>query len=417
LEAVGNKKLIAFILLGLGTASSAFALTWRELRSKALEKAPVLETSKADIKTSDAAISSAQAQFLPNITSNLSAYRSLDSNEDVSFNKFDAGITLEQSLFSFGKSTAQLEAARSGKSASLAKLKLSSVTLRSKLAKAWAKALYLQELAKISEKNVTRREANVQIVKLRYQGGRENKGSVLKTETATLQSKTDTQEAKANYELAKGDLSVLIGEDIASNETFTGEIVPEIKLDSGNTKNDHPEITALEAKQKQAEASLTESRRHYLPDLSLSASAKKSASPDLPLKDPQYSAGVTLKVPLFNPSTSAEIEAASAKKHAAIVALQEAKASHTQKLKTAASNLDFARQRLTVAIKSFEASKLQAEVSRQRYTLGLMSFQDWDSYEAELMRSESAVLTAKLDVANAYADYNEALGMSLEEGP
>ncbi len=417
METIITKNFISTILLAAVASSPAMALTWAELKSTALDHAPALEIAKSELSAADATIKSANAQFLPNISSSLSASQNIDTSTHKSANNYDASILVEQSLFSFGRSAAQLDAAKSGKSASLANLKLSSVTLRTKLARAWAKALYLQELGRISEKNIARREANAQIVKLRYQGGRENKGSVLKTETATLETKTDTFEAKDNFELSKGDLSVLIGKDIDPSETLAGEIVPDLQITVAKPSREHPEVTALHAKEKQAEAALKESRRKYLPDLALSASARRSATPNLPLNDPEYTAGLTLRIPMFTPSTSADIASAAAKRKSASVALKEAQSSHSQKMKSAESSLKFAQQRLEIANKSFDASKLQAEVSRQRYTLGLVSFQDWDSYESDLMKSEADVLRCKLEVANAHADYIEALGINLEEGP
>jgi outer membrane protein TolC len=97
--------------------------------------------------------------------------------------------------------------------------------------------------------------------------------------------------------------------------------------------------------------------------------------------------------------------------------LAEASATQKQKALSTASAFSFARQKLEVARKIFEATKLQAEVSRQRYTLGMMSFQDWDSYESDLMRSEGEVLRAKYNLSDAHADYLEAIGIALEEGP
>ena len=122
-------------------------------------------------------------------------------------------------------------------------------------------------------------------------------------------------------------------------------------------------------------------------------------------------------MPLFDGQTSADVRGAAAKLSAATVSLAESRATAAQKFKATKSNVDFALQRLEVAKKGFEASKLQAEVSRQRYTLGLLSFQDWDAYESELIKSELDVLSGERDVADAVADFYEAAGLTLEEDP
>lgn len=397
--------------------SQAYALTWSDVKAKATAHAPSLKSARAEVDASDAAITSANADLLPSISSSIGSSKNIDTGTGDSKNSIEASIALEQSLFSFGRTRAQIDAAHSEKSASIANLRLASATLRAKIAKAWSKTLYLQELVKIGEKNVTRRAANVQIVKLRYQGGRENKGSVLRTEASKLQTQTDAAEAQANLTLSKGELSVLIGQSIDENDLLSGDLIPELIDRSKSKPNEHPQVAAMVAKQRQAEASLREAKRRYLPELSLAAAAKKSASPNLPLGPPQYSAGLTVRVPIFNWATSGDVASASAKSKVAVIAAEEAKASYEQKIKQTESSLEIAQKRLEVSQKIFEASKLQAEVSRQRYTLGLMSFQDWDSYETELMRSEADILRSKLEVANCYADHLEALGISLEEGP
>jgi hypothetical protein len=46
-----------------------------------------------------------------------------------------------------------------------------------------------------------------------------------------------------------------------------------------------------------------------------------------------------------------------------------------------------------------------------------MSFQDWDSFENDFIRTELDVLQSEKDVADSLATYQEAIGMTLEEGP
>lgn len=406
-----------WVLVTFCTSTSAIAMTWADLKSAALSSAPTLQSAKTQIDAADANVDVAKSSFLPKISSSLSATRTIDSELEKTSNTYIAGINLEQSLFAFGKNKAQHNAAKANKDALVAELKSSSVLLRSNLAKAWANALYLQELVKITERNIVRREANYQIVKLRYSGGRENQGSVLKTETATLTSKTDSMEALANLSLSRGSLSILIGSDLSSDESLSGQLDSQTASLAPKNQRKNPSITAVESKLIAADESLKAARYQYFPELSFSASAKKAASPDLPLKDPIYAAGLTLTVPLFNPSTSASIKNAAAQKSAAVISLADARATLAHKVKATASAFDFAKQRLQVSLKNFDASKLQAEVSRQRYTLGLLSFQDWDSFESELIRSELEVLRCKKEVANALADFNEMMGVTLEEEP
>lgn len=418
MEASVTKTKIALLISVIAlTGSSAAALTWDEVKSAALTSAPTLQSAKAQTESADAQVEQAKGAFLPKLKSSLSSTRTIDHDEGKTFSRHSVALELEQSIYTFGKDSAELEAAKANLSASEASQNGASVALRIKLAKAWSKSLYLQELIKITERNVSRREANYQIVQLRYAGGRENLGSVLKTESAKLRSKTDSLEAKANFELSKGDLAILIGKDIGPGEQLSGDLNANSPKITGLSGKKHPDLIASESKLHAAEESLKAARAKYLPDLTLSASARKSATPDFPLHEPIYAAGVTFSVPLFNPSTSAAVRTAASAQKSAAITLASLQATQLQKIKSTKSAFDFAKERLQVAAKSFEASKLQAEVSRQRYTLGLMSFQDWDSFESELIKSELDLLQAQRETAETLADYYEALGVTLEEEP
>ncbi len=415
MEKTLTTKITILLLLSL-TSHEVMALDWNELKSAALLSAPSLKSAKADLESSKSGVDSAKASFYPKVNSSLTASRAVDTDINKSSNSYAAALSLEQSLYASGRDQAQLSAAKASQNATAATLKANSVALRASLRKAWNNALYLNELAKITLRNINRRKSNYQIVSLRYSGGRENKGSVLRTEATTLQAKLTSEQAAARAILAKGDLSVIAGREISEGETLTGDLKGTEPVIS-KTSNQNPTITASELKLTAAEESLKSAKARYLPEVSLSAAARKSASPDLPLHDPVYSAGVTLTVPLFNPATSADVRSAAARTTSASVALAQAKATQDQKIKTAMSQYQFAVKNLEISKKSYEASKLQAEVSRQRYTLGLMSFQDWDSFENDFIRSELDVLQSEKDVADSLATYQEAIGMTLEEGP
>ncbi len=67
------------------------------------------------------------------------------------------------------------------------------------------------------------------------------------------------------------------------------------------------------------------------------------------------------------------------------------------------------------AKKNLEASKLQAEVYRQRYTLGMISFQDWDVAESDFIRADREMLSARRSLADAVTQVELAQGLTLEE--
>jgi outer membrane protein TolC len=405
-------RLIALVASLLLTTPS-FALTWADVQAKALSTAPDLQSQRANIHSSDAAIDTAMASFYPTLSSTISATRNVETQVPRSANSYAAGLTLEQNLFSSGRDLAWLNAAKSAKDAALKETKAASVALRAKLAKAWTAAVYLQQLTSITAKNITRRESNARIVTLRYSNGRENKGSVLKTEAQTLEAKVSSLETVAKATLSKGTLSVLIGQLIPETEALVGPLA-EGRIAPPNQKI-VPVIAAKESQLQAAEDSLILAKTQYLPSLSLSASAHKSATPNLPLNAPAYSAQLALNIPIFNAATSAGVRSAAAKTEVATIELAAVRSSQEQSIKLKFADVEFSKKRLDVARKNFAADELQAEIYRQRYTLGLASFQDWNTYESALIASEMDVLSSEKSVADALTEYHEEIGVTLEE--
>jgi outer membrane protein TolC len=410
------KILAALVLLAHGYSSPCLALSWEEVKSMA-RNSPRLKSAEADVSGAQSSLDAAKAVYYPKIYSTLESSRSVDTELRKSSNAHSAAISLQQNLFSFGKDSASvqsadfyLEAARKSKAAA-------SVTFRSELAKAWASALYQDKLREISAKVVERRKANIQIVRLRYNSGRESKGSLLSTEYAGREASIDAREAQERSKLARVRLSALAGSEIPADAPLVGTLTETSSLSAETSAAKLPQVQAAAAKIEAAKAHQSELHKKHLPDLSLSASAKKSANPDLPLNAPVYTAALTLSVPLFDARLSADERSAAAKLAGAEAELAAITTTAGHELESARLGLELATERLESARLGFEAAKLQAEVSRQRYTLGLMSFQDWDSYESAFIKAENKMLEQERVFAEARATYLESAGVSLEEGP
>ena len=402
-------------------STPALGLSWLDIKSMAQKTAPDIKQAETERKFADIQLEAAKSLFLPKIYSQFSASRTVRTESKIASNEYSGSLSVEQSLFSSGRDIAKFSSAKFAQNASNLEVKLNSAALRAKLARAWSDCLYLDNLEKITRRTIARREGNHQIVKLRYKAGRESKGSVLKTEAATLESQVSSFEASAQARIARGDLAVLMGQEVSMSEPLSGQLYDKKILDaelSAPRKQDiNLEVQATTAKLKAAEQALISAKRQYLPEVTLSGTARKSATPDLPLADPVYSASVAVRIPIYDASNSDEVRSAAVKASQAEIEASKARASVDQKIIVVKSSLEFTQKHLEATQKGLEASKLQAEVSRQRYTLGLLSFQDWDSYENERINYEMDVLKAERAVAYALADFYEAHGVTLEEGP
>lgn len=402
-------------------STPALGLSWLDIKSMAQKTAPDIKQAETEREFADIQLEAAKSLFLPKIYSQFSASRAVRTEPKTASNEYSGSLSVEQSLFSSGRDIAKFSSAKFAQNASNLEVKLNSAALRAQLARAWNDCLYLNNLEKITRRTIARREGNHQIVKLRYKAGRESKGSVLKTEAATLESQVSSLEASAQARLARGELAVLMGQEVSMSEPLSGQLydkkILDAELSTPRKQDMNLEVQATTAKLKAAEHALISAKRQYLPEVTLSGTARKSATPDLPLADPVYSASVAVRIPIYDASHSDEVRSAAVKASQAEIEASKARARVDQKIIVVKSSLEFTQKHLEATQKGLEASKLQAEVSRQRYTLGLLSFQDWDSYENERINYEMDVLKAQRAVAYALADFYEAHGVTLEEGP
>jgi len=83
---------------------------------------------------------------------------------------------------------------------------VTSSNVRLRLRTAYADLLAAQELVKVTEEIKARRDQSLALVKLRYESGEENKGSVLTSEAEAAQAVYGVSQARRNVYLAQRQL-------------------------------------------------------------------------------------------------------------------------------------------------------------------------------------------------------------------
>jgi outer membrane protein TolC len=80
------------------------------------------------------------------------------------------------------------------------------------------------------------------------------------------------------------------------------------------------------------------------------------------------------------------------------------------RLKQAYHNYQQAVERLRVDEEFLEATTLRAEIARSKYNNGLLSFEDWDIIENDLINRQKALLLSLRDRVTAEAGWEQAKG-------
>jgi outer membrane protein TolC len=80
------------------------------------------------------------------------------------------------------------------------------------------------------------------------------------------------------------------------------------------------------------------------------------------------------------------------------------------RLKQAWAGYVESEEKLKVDQAFLEAAVLRAEIARSRYNNGLMSFEDWDRIENDLIQRQKTVLQSQRDRVTAEAAWEQAQG-------
>jgi len=121
-----------------------------------------------------------------------------------------------------------------------------------------------------------------------------------------------------------------------------------------------------------------------------------------------------VRLPLFSGgSTAFAVRAAEADERRRAAALDRAYREAARAVADAAVALADAAERIAVQEAFLQAGLVRAEIGRAQYTNGMLSFEDWDTIENELIQYQKALLVRQQAAVAAAADWEQAQGKGI----
>lgn len=346
---------------------------------------------------------------------------------------------LYQNLFAGLADLARLESAQSNTRMARLNLQLVRARLTFELRGAYERLLIANANLQTSRNIQVRRQENLHLVQIRFESGRENQGSVLLAKAYLKQADYDVLVAKNAQSQAIAQLAQAVGTDDLTSLNALTKLQPNIgPLDAQSTsrgqnlerpldtqlQNDPPFQTlarqTLEYMQaiEQESAALAARRSTvspFLPTLGLSGllatQGSAQASGGSVTSTQRWSLGLTLGWSLFNGGRDYyALRAAGANLQAAANNLEHAKRLALTRLVQSYTSKVEAQNRHEVDQSFQSAATLRAEIARNKYDNGLLSFEDWDVIENDLIQRQKANLSSLLDWRLAVAAWERNLG-------
>ncbi len=323
------------------------------------------------------------------------------------------GPVVQENLFSGLKNYNELKKGKADLQAAEANLAAVKAQVSYDLKTAFYNLLYTQEQTKLVENIMKRRQQNLKLIDLRFQVGRENKGSFLRSGALSRQAEFDVSQNRLNLQVAMAELAKVLGRSEHSFIVVKGKLItkkPEKDPDFKTLSLNSPSYLEAKYLSNSAHSSTKIARSAALPALDATASFARIRN-NWQTDINRWSTGVNLTVPFLNGGkTYYDMKSAKAEYLRTREVLASTDNQVTFNLKKAYTDFRNAVENIEVQKQILEASETRAEIARSQYSDGLISYQDWDLIENDLINSQKNLLSSLNNAIVAEATWEQVQG-------
>jgi len=404
--------LTCLLLLAVLPAAAAETLTLEEARKALLAANPQAQAAAGDLETARLRVTAARAGLYPSLSASASYTRSGTQGYEPG-DSYSYGFNGSQPLFS-PSVPASVRSASAAHRAARAAYDRTASRLVYELKAAFADLLNAGESVKLSEETLKRRGENLELIRLKYEAGRENKAALLETEAALKTAQWQHERYRKNQRQLARRLNRLLGRPPQTPAPelrlpATPEPPEDFSVFEGRLR-EHYALRAARAAADSSRAALDTAGSAVLPEASANGSYRWSGT-DWPEKRSGWSLGASLSLPLFaGGRLSANLNAARSSLSSSEAGLKNA--SDEVYLNAEDSFLAWreARAYLDVAKSSLDAAQARAWLVRKQYLAGQASYFEWRNVEEQFIAEQNQYLSAGRGLAVSHAAFAQAIG-------
>ncbi len=396
-------------------------LSWDMLVRQTLAQNPDLQEARHLVSSSARSRDIAFGDYLPSVEGGLQKNVSRNTGTGPTGDTLGLDVSARQSLFDgFGTTGEWLRARKNLESVQLAYIE-TSANVRYQLRTSYVNVIRLERLLETNRLITERRKQNAELVRLRYEAGRENLGSALRAEAIFEQAAFDVRQAERLLEsealrLARESggefvLPIRVRDDL---EGMFGEIFLE-EADYAGLAEKTPTVLRFLKNAEAAKAAILKAQSSVWPQVDGSYDYGYSGARSSAMRD-QSSLGISVSVPFFEGGKNvAAIRKAKADYEAAENAAKSARDEAIASLAAAWVPFKDAIESVAVKKKYLEAAQKRAEIIRAEYTTGLVNFTDFDAAEQENANAEKDYVESLANVFIQQARWEMTQGATLED--
>ena len=430
---------VGWITLGglVRADNSPDALTWEKCVRLATLNNPDLVASHESLRSYEAKYGGSYSAYFPQITASAggsynhtsstqaSGGETLNSSGDTTFSgasfggganllhQYTASVTVSQTIYVGGLTPGNVTQAGANYRAQVAAFVLEKSLISDDLKSAFAQLLYAQELVTLNEQIVKRRRSDADMIHLKHDGGRENKGADLLSESDYQQAVLNFHNAQRNVVVSQHQLAQVMGVKLKNPIVAVGQLItqtppasPDLDKLAVETPTHFQQVSTAEA----SRAGITIAQAGFLPTVSASVSLDREDQRFFP-KSSGWDADLSVSLPIFDGGkTYFNVSAAEAALRQSLANLQSSDDNSVYTLAQNYSTLLTDIETVGVNQSTVAAQKVRSEIGGGQYSNGLISFTDFNLIENDLVTSENQELQSRRDAVIAEANWEYAQG-------
>ncbi|AGH96352.1 TolC family protein [Pseudobdellovibrio exovorus] len=394
----------------------ARTLNWSDAIQMAKQNSLEYQSALKNYESVKEAQTAGMSGFLPRVSASMGASHGQVIGSP-STHGYSAQLSVSQNLFagfadinSYYLSNTKTQQAKASLDSTLSRLS-------SELKQAYAEVYYMQDFKRLTSDILRRRKENYENVKLQYNMGRENKGSLLLSESYVEMASYDVMSAENSSDLALDNLKRILGLP-TSEEITVDSNVPrgneDIKsVDFEQIANRHPDVLTAQYDETMSLHSLKITRADFLPKLDLSGSYGYSDNRFFPEKD-SWSVGLTLSIPLFDGlRTYSSYRSSSSTYESNRLSARNVFLKVSSEIKKSYYDYMQALQKEKIDRNFDKAAIMRAEVARNKYKNGFINFEEWDIVETDLINRQKENLSSERNRIIKQAQWEQAQGIGV----
>jgi len=413
---IKNILIVSVLLLLPATAPASDAMSWSACVEETSANNPEVQSARSTLDSSISRAKGAYSGYLPKVSGDVNYNKgnlSTSSQGTMATQTYSAAVTLQQNVFAGLRDKGTVDQTAAMRNADAANFDKVKVKVSYDLKMAFADLLYAQESSNLEDEIIMRRGKNLAMVDLRFKAGMENRGSFLLSKAFLAQARYEKQQALHAITVARQKMVQVLGMSDASDIRISGRIPidePEKNPDMEEIAFATPDYIQIVEDEHAAKAGVTIARSNFIPKLDVFATAARQGI-SWPPRDNNTTIGANLSIPIFyGTSNYFNYKSSRSDLMAARLNRTDVRQQILSKLEGSHANFIDAFRKLSVDREFVEAATVRAEIARSKYKNGMLSFEDWDIIENDLIAKQKAVIRGQHELYITEATWMQAQG-------